>query len=201
MLDSLTKWGKRCGLSFNPDKSVAVLFTRSRKTPPKALTIDGKEIAWKQEVKYLGVTLDSKLHWKKHIDDKITNAKRFISKVAAITRNNWGPKPKLMRWAYNGIVRPMLTYGAMIWGHRAPFHIARLRRVNRMAINTFASFPKSTPTAALEIMLDVMPLHLFCRKEAWLHDVDWMRSLQLTGLGLQTKRRMLSVISSAGGSY
>ena len=34
-----------------------------------------------------------------------------------------------------------------------------------MAINTFASFPKSTPTAALEVMLDVMPLHLFCQRE------------------------------------
>ena len=35
-----------------------------------------------------------------------------------------------------------------------------------MAINTFASFPRSTPTAALEIMLDILPLHLFCVQEA-----------------------------------
>ena len=35
-----------------------------------------------------------------------------------------------------------------------------------MAINTFASFPRSTPTAALEIMLDIKPLHLFCKQEA-----------------------------------
>ena len=60
----------------------------------------------------------------------------------------------------------MLCYGAMIWGHRAPELAAKLRRVNRMAINTFASFPKSTPTAALEVMLDVMPLHIFCEQEA-----------------------------------
>ena len=36
-----------------------------------------------------------------------------------------------------------------------------------MAINsTFANFPKSTPTAAMEIMLDIEPLHLFCVQEA-----------------------------------
>ena len=166
MLDSLTAWGRQCGLKFNPEKSVAVVFTRRRKVPPKALTIDGKEIEYKQEVKYLGVTLDSKLHWKKHVDEKITKAKRYITKVACITKKNWGPKPKLMRWAYLGIVRPMLCYGAMVWGHRATHMEKQLRRINRMAINTMGIFPRSTPTATLEIMLDIMPLHLFCQQEA-----------------------------------
>ena len=165
MLDSLTAWGRRCGLHFNPEKSVAIVFTRSRKTPPKPLYIDGKPIEYKQEVRYLGVTLDSKLHWKTHIDDKVRKAKKFIHQVASITRKNWGPKPSLMRWAYLGIVRPMLCYGAMAWGHRAQFHSTKLKRVNRMALNTFGSFPKSTPTAALEVMLDVPPLELHARQE------------------------------------
>ena len=55
MLDSLTAWGKRCGLHFNPEKSVAVIFTRRRKTPPCALKVDGKDIPYKQEVKYLSL--------------------------------------------------------------------------------------------------------------------------------------------------
>ena len=71
-----------------------------------------------------------------------------------------------MRWAFLGIVRPMLCYGAMIWGHRAPELMEKFRRINRMAMNTFANFPKSTPTVALEVMLDVQPIHLFCIQEA-----------------------------------
>ena len=181
MLDSLTAWGKRCGLRFNPEKSVAVVFSRRRKLPPRALQIDGKDIPYKQEAKYLGVTLDSKLLWNTHINDKIAKAKKFIYNVANITRRNWGPKPKLMRWAYLGMVRPMVCYGSMIWGHRAPHAEAKFRRLNRMAINTFCTFPRSTPTKALEIMLDVMPLHLFCQQEgiaarARLYDtvhLDW----------------------------
>ena len=71
-----------------------------------------------------------------------------------------------MRWAYIGMVRPMLSYASMIWGHRAPFHKAKFKRINRMAINTFGSFPRSTPTAALEVIMDIMPLELFCQQEA-----------------------------------
>ena len=165
MLDKLTAWGNTCGLKFNPEKSVAVLFTRRRRKPTKSLTIDGKPIPFQQEVKYLGVTLDSKLHWTPHINDKMKKAKRFISQVAAITRKNWGPKPQLMRWAYLAIVRPMLCYAAMIWGHRAQHLASKLSRINRMAMNTFGTFPRSTPTSALEVMLDIMPLHLHCLRE------------------------------------
>ena len=166
MLDDLTEWGKTCGLKFNPDKSVAVIFTRRHKIPPFKLKIDGKNIEYRTEVRYLGVLLDSKLHWKPHIEEKLIKTKQYLGKVANMTRNNWGPKPMLMRWAYIGIVRPMLCYGSMIWGHRAPEVMAKLRRINRMAINTFANFPKSTPTTALEVMLDIKPLHLFCIQEA-----------------------------------
>ena len=33
-------------------------------------------------------------------------------------------------------------------------------------MNTFANYPKSTPTTALEVILDVLPLHLFCMQSA-----------------------------------
>ena len=125
MLDELVAWGRTCGLRFNSEKSVAVVFTRTRKKPPLALRIDGEDIEFRSEVKYLGVTLDSKLHWTPHIDDKISKTKKYLGKITNMTRNNWGPKPKLMRWAFIGIVRPMLCYGAMIWGHRAPELIAK----------------------------------------------------------------------------
>ena len=73
-----------------------------------------------------------------------------------------------MRWAYTGMVRPMLSYGALVWAHETnQQHIKDcLQKVNRLAINTFCVVARSTPTRALEIILDVMPLHLFCRSVA-----------------------------------
>ena len=71
-----------------------------------------------------------------------------------------------MRWAFTGIVRPMISYGSIVWAHCLKVYKERLRRLNRLAINTFCSIPQSTPTRFLEIALDVMPLDLFCEQEA-----------------------------------
>ena len=82
MLNELTAWGKSCGLAFNPEKSIAVVFTRRRKVPPFHLKIDGKEIKFESQVKYLGVTLDSKLHWTPHVNEKILKSKRYLSNIS-----------------------------------------------------------------------------------------------------------------------
>ena len=70
MLKKLVDWGKICGISFNKEKTVVVLFSRKRKEPSKKLTFDGVKLDYSETVKYLGVTLDRKLHWKTHIHQK-----------------------------------------------------------------------------------------------------------------------------------
>ena len=117
MLSNLVTWGNGCGLRFNPEKTVAVLFTRKRKLPTHFLKFEGKTLHYSSSVRYLGVELDSKLHWRLHIPEKNKAAKKRIMQIAAITNKSFGPCPKLMRWAYTGIVRPMLSYGALVWAH------------------------------------------------------------------------------------
>ena len=108
----LTEWGRTVGLTFNPDKTIAVHFTRKRKTPPKQLQVDGKSVPYSSEVKYLGLTLDPKLQWRPHVKNKINKAKRTLFALSKEVRNNWGPKPHLMRWCYTGIVRATVAYAA-----------------------------------------------------------------------------------------
>ena len=168
MLDRLVEWGASCNLSFNPTKSVAVLFSRRRSVDRCVLTLGGEALNFYQSVKYLGVTLDSKLFWTKHLADRVSKAKRFLLMMAAIAKATWGPKPFLMRWVYTCVVRPMILYGSVVWAHeaaRTKFQ-DQLRHINRLAMCTYTKFPRSTPTRMLEIASDTIPCHLYLLKEA-----------------------------------
>ena len=166
MLDRLVAWGNTCGLRFNPQKTVSVLFTRATRPFPRPVRMDGQLIYHSNSVVYLGVTLDKELKWHIHINNKIKKAKALLMKMANLTYSYWGPRPKLMRWSYTGIVRPVVSYAAMTWAHQTETEsmIERLRNLNRTAINTMVKIPRSTPTQGLEIILDILPLHLHIQK-------------------------------------
>ena len=86
MADELTVWGRTCGLHFNASKTVSVLFTRKGCITEHFLKIDGKIVDYSDSVKYLGVDLDNRLHWREHISKKIDKAKSYLLKVANLTR-------------------------------------------------------------------------------------------------------------------
>ena len=69
----------------------------------------------------------------------------------------------MARWAYIGVVRPMLTYGTVVWAQATKDNktCANLRKLNRLALMTLGHFPQSTPTAGLEIITGVPPLPLY----------------------------------------
>ena len=167
VLDRLVTWGNSCGLRFNPQKTVAVMFTRATREFNRLVRMDGQLIPYSTSVVYLGVTLDQELKWKVHIHTKIKKAKGLLMKMASLTSSYWGPRPKLMRWAYTGIVRPAVSYAAMVWAHASETDdiIEALRRLDRLAMNTIVKVPRSTPTRALQIILDIPPLHLHLIKE------------------------------------
>ena len=168
MMNSLVEWGETCNLSFNVEKSVVMFFTRTPVTCDLPVTIHGIPMQYVDTVRYLGVYLDSKLHWSAHVENRVMKAKRFLLKMAAIAKATWGPKPHLMRWMYTCMVRPMILYGSVVWAHEA-CNLGvpdKLRKLNRLGMSTYTRFLPSTPTRALEILTDTFPLHLYTQKEA-----------------------------------
>ena len=167
-VDQAVAWGNENGLSFNPSKTVVVLFTRRYKvTMPTNIIMGGVEIPFSQDVKYLGITLDSKLHWSKHIKDRIRLAKFVLMNLARATGSHWGPIPWLAKWAFTGIVRPILTFGCLVWGHATEkvTVMKELTKLNRLAARYCAPVRRSTPTAGLEVILGLIPLDLFIQQE------------------------------------
>jgi len=64
--------------------------------------------------KYLGVTLDYELNFNEHIEGKMKKVKALLFLISKSIGKLWGPSPKLTK--FTGMVRPMLSYGAIVWG-------------------------------------------------------------------------------------
>ena len=59
--------------------------------------------------------VDEKMTFRKHIEKRISAAKRKLMVLQNVLRNTRGPSPSICKWAYTGIVRPALTYGSIVW--------------------------------------------------------------------------------------
>jgi hypothetical protein len=69
------KWCEKTNLSINPNKTVIIPFTRKRELKGlKEPSLFNKRVQLSSEVKYLGITLDKGLTWKKQLDNAINKA-------------------------------------------------------------------------------------------------------------------------------
>ena len=155
MQDAIGKafaWGRSRGLQFSGQKKVAVLFTHKRvfRKPP-LLKVGDTEPPYSTCVCYLGVELDSKLSWKRHVFKKIRIAKLKLMHVKPAIGKLWGPSPKIPRWAYSSIIRSALTYGCHVWARAITDKsiASSLVRVNRLAQMLLGNFRIKTPTVGL----------------------------------------------------
>lgn len=80
----------------------------------------------------------------------------------------WGLKPKLAFWSYTTIARPRVTYASTVWWPKTEQKTcqSKLTKLQRLACLSVTSAMKTTPTAAMEAMLCILPLHLHVKQEA-----------------------------------
>ena len=163
-IDKAMNWGRRNRLEFSAPKTVVVIFTHKQIDIPNLpkLEMNGYQIPYSNEVKYLGVWLDKRLTWIPHITKKINSAKKLLMTLKKAMGCVYGLRPRLLIWAYRAIVRPMLTYGSLVWAKvtRNPKVKEKLKKLQRLALLVMGHFRKSTPTAGLEVMTFTTIKHL-----------------------------------------
>jgi hypothetical protein len=98
-LHTVQQWCERTKLSINPNKTVVIPFTRRRNIKIlKEPVLFGKKIQLSSEVKYLGITLDKGLIWKKQLDKVINKAYKAFWTLRGTFGKTWVLKPKVLYW-------------------------------------------------------------------------------------------------------
>ena len=110
-LHNLEQWAKKWMMIFNVDKC-QVLQTSLRNIFAFPYTLYNHFLENVNEAKYLGIVIDSKLNFNKHIDSV---CKKANSALAFLKRNLSSCKCEMKSDAYLMYVRPILEYAACSW--------------------------------------------------------------------------------------
>ena len=171
-LNKVLEWGQVSGSKLSKEKTEYLVFRKSgtpkwRCRTRHKLKIDGTDLREVESIKYLGVKLTNRLSWNLHIKEKVAKVKKRLMQIKAATGIIWGPRPSLIRWAFLSMCLPILTYGALVWGHTCLSKQLEqsLRSLNRLTAQSMAPMRDKTPTAGLETILELMPIDITIRKE------------------------------------
>lgn len=162
-LDLIQDWCKENNLSVNPSKTEVVLFTQKKKLGEYVLPkMGGTQLKLTNEVKYLGVILDSKLSYGRHVKEQCAKAKRIMGALRGAFGKTWGLRPKQSLWLYTSIVRPILLYACVIWWERTLTNKGQtqLNSVQRLALLGATGAMSTTSMNSLEALCAMTPLHV-----------------------------------------
>jgi len=133
-LEYIAAWCDRWGMAVNPDKTKALIISRSRTVYPAFpdLVLGGAIVEIVHELKLLGILLDSKLTFESQ-----------IRVIVASTSGRLGILRKALHlycdaevvsrsyWSY---VLPVLEYCSPVWSSAATCHLSLLDRIVRRAV-------------------------------------------------------------------
>ena len=140
-------------LSLNIDKTNFVVFHPFNKPLTKKITLKiyKKAISEKDQVKYLGIVIDSTLSWSNHIDNVATKISKTIGLLYKI---RYFIDIKIIKTLYYSLVYPHLIYGVEVWGSADDTHLNRLLILQKKIVrlicysdkrNVDFSFPPCDP--------------------------------------------------------
>ena len=162
-------WCKENKLSINPGKTTVMPISHRYKISGlKTLRLFNVDLEFSKQAKYLGVILDTRLNWEAHLNYITDKATKSFWASRQMVGKTWGVGPKIIRWIYTQVIRPRITYGCIVWWHKASIgrFKATLSKLQRMAELTITGALKTTPSAALDAILDLPPLHLVLEAKA-----------------------------------
>ena len=115
-LEKITAWANQWKMKFNPDmtkQAIEVIFSSKYKKPSHPdLTFNEIPVARNNATKHIGMILDEKLNFRKHILEAIEKAKKGLSLMRFLAKY---VNRKILDLTYKMHVRTHLEYGDVIF--------------------------------------------------------------------------------------
>lgn len=126
-VDVISNWTKRWKIQLNSSKTVRVDYSlRSHGCNPTY--IDGTPVTRADSAKYLGMHLDSKLNWRRHLTKKRDDLNAKFRSLFWLCSANSRLTLSNKRLLYLTVLRPVWTYGIQLWACAADSNLQIIQR-------------------------------------------------------------------------
>lgn len=139
-LDLTEKWLDMWNIKVNTEKSTHVTFTLRKEDCPSP-KLKGDTIPSSNYVKYLGLHIDRRLNWKKHIQSKRQHLNIKTKKMYWLLGSNSQLSLTNKLILYKTILKPVWTYGIELWGTASNSNVEILQRYQSKTLRLITNAP------------------------------------------------------------
>ena len=128
-LSRIVSWGNKWQVKFASNKTQLLIVSRARTN--LRLAVGGETLVSRNEMEVLGVTYDSWLTFRTHIEQL---AREASGKLASLRRISWLLDSKGLEMLYKAQVCSSMEYSSLAWGGAASKHLSPLDNVHARAV-------------------------------------------------------------------
>ena len=100
-------------------------------------------------MKFLGITFDSQLTFKKHFEDILDRCNTRYYRLRLLANKKWGPSPSTLIQFYKQCVQPIFEYGSLSTITTSDNNISQIQRIQNKFIRLALRLPKYICTKLL----------------------------------------------------
>ena len=154
--NQLQRYYHRWKIRLNIPKSQVIHFSTRPSLlnePNAGISINSIQIPESATIKYLGLTLDSKLSFEPHLQAKKQLFVAALSSLHSLLTSDLNPRSKILLYR-NGIL-PILTYAAPLWSNRSDHRLDLLEPLQMRALRKIFNADRSTPNFQLRTWANI----------------------------------------------
>lgn len=148
------------GFKISASKTTATVFTLKKVPTDLCIQLGTISIPVGRTVKILGITFDSRLTWKAHIESVEKKCTKTLHLLRRITGFNWGAQAPQLLMIYRALIRSKLDYGGALFESASNSAKHQLDIIQSKALKLCLGLPRSTANATTLLESGEMPLDL-----------------------------------------
>jgi len=157
-INNVSDWADEWALKLSKTKTVTTLFSLSTSKEEIKLKVADQLVPQVETPTFLGVTLDTRLTWKPHIEKVEERSLKKLSLMKKLAGTTWGANSNILRQVYIGAVRPVTEYASTTWATASKTSKGKLDKVQNMGLRIILGAMKTTPIREMEKTADLEPL-------------------------------------------